>query len=469
MPIGIFRVRPVRTYTKHRNSIPFMRLLHRSLFTQRYEGYTPGVGIQPTLPRRSCVNSVHGACPDPVGMLKATLNLTQRDPAAHNIPPNAPAVAPLEPIPQFLSPSGTLPANLILSTASLRRVHIVSYEHLRRSSRIPKEVAILLTGSDMDGKGFSEMTKTVLLSRHGAGIISAYKFSAEQEIIVRYLDTNKEALVRVVGGIGSEGDVYTYGVAFVDPATTNFWDIDFSPTSEQEKEARRLVLECGNCKDRETVEHSEVESDVFLANEEIVRYCKYCRDSTLWKRAADVVEDPSVLVGAERWAESASTPVVTPEVKGGATSAVTPRGGQSSPDAPAPSAPPTPSLPSSPTSSLTSPAAQPASAYALAGDRVAAAPLDNRRKHTRTKVSYKACIRRSSMPDDIVTCEDMSKGGLCFKSRKQYYQRTAIEVAVPYAPGGNAIFVPAEIAWVVEIAKDKQYKCGVTYRRVSRA
>ena len=109
----------------------------------------------------------------------------------------------------------------------------MSYEHLRRSSRIPKEVAILLTGSDMDGKGFSEMTRTVLLSRHGAGIISTYKLSAEQEIIVRYLDTNKEALVRVVGRIGSEGEIYTYGVAFVDPGTTDFWGIDFAPVSDK--------------------------------------------------------------------------------------------------------------------------------------------------------------------------------------------------------------------------------------------
>ena len=96
------------------------------------------------------------------------------------------------------------------------------------------------------------------------------------------------------------------------------------------------------------------------------------------------------------------------------------------------------------------------------------APLDNRRKHARTKVTYKACIRRSGFPDDVVTCEDMSKGGLSFKSRKQYYERTSIEVAVPYSVGGNAIFVPAEIAWVVEVTKDKQYRCGVAYRRTSR-
>jgi len=328
----------------------------------------------------------------------------------------------------------------------------VSYEHLRRSSRIPKEVAILLTGSDMDGKGFSEMTKTVLLSRHGAGIISTYKLSAEQEIIIRYLDTNKEALVRVVGRIGSEGEIYTYGVAFADPSNINFWDIDFAPVSEREKESRRMLLECGNCKAQETVEQSDVESDVFLINEGIVRYCKQCGDSTLWKRSSDVPEEQPVLVAAgQNAAESAP--------------------------AEAPSAPPkfvpqsvqTSSISQASSVSLASSISQTSSAYASPGDRKPAAPLDNRRKHPRTKVSYKASVRRPGFTDDIVTCEDMSKGGLCFRSRKQYFQGTDIEVAVPYSPGANAIYVPAQIAWVVEITKDKLYKCGVSYRRTSRA
>ncbi|MGB9463944.1 MAG: PilZ domain-containing protein [Candidatus Acidiferrum sp.] len=316
----------------------------------------------------------------------------------------------------------------------------MSYEHLRRSTRVPKELAILLTGSDMDGKGFSEMTKTVLLSRHGAGIISTYKLSAEQEIIIRYLDTNKEALVRVVGRIGSEGETYTYGVAFADHSNIDFWGIDFAPVSETEKEARRMPLECGNCKQRETVEHSDVESDVFLINDGIVRYCKQCGDSTLWKRAAESPEEQPVLVAAgQNAAVSAPAQVPSTASKQSLPSLQTPSGAQTS------------------------------SAYASPSDRKPAAPLDNRRKHTRTRVSYKACIRRSGFTDDVVTCEDMSKGGICFKSRKKYFERTAIEVAVPYSPGGNVIFVPAEIAWVVEITKDKLYKCGVSYRRVSRA
>lgn len=328
----------------------------------------------------------------------------------------------------------------------------MSYEHLRRSSRIPKEVAILLTGSDMDGKGFSEMTKTVLLSRHGAGIISTYKLSAEQEIIVRYLDTNKEALVRVVGRIGSEDEIYTYGVAFVDTSNIDFWGIDFSPVSEREKEARRMLLECGNCKERETVEQSDVESDVFLINEGIVRYCKQCGDSTLWKRAAEAPEEQPVLVGAGPVA-GASSSTGTASIATTQATRIPP----TSPSAPAPSI------------LQPSPSSQTPSAYASPGERKSAVPLDNRRKHPRTKVSYKASIRRSGFTDDIVTCEDMSKGGLSFRSRKQYFQGTDIEVAVPYSPGANAIYVPAQIAWVVEITKDKLYKCGVSYRRISRA
>ncbi|HLZ49685.1 MAG TPA: PilZ domain-containing protein [Candidatus Acidoferrum sp.] len=316
----------------------------------------------------------------------------------------------------------------------------MSYEHLRRSTRIPKELAVLLTGSDMEGKGFSEMTKTVLLSRHGAGINSSYKLSAEQEIILRYLDTNKEALVRVVGRIGSEGEIYTYGVAFVDPSTIDFWGVDFAPVSESEKRARRVVLECGNCKKRETVEHSDVESDVLIINEGIVRYCKQCGDSTLWKRSSEIPstapDEQPALVGAGR--DSAS---------GSSTRAGNPGTDQ---------------VAGSPSSS---PTAQSPSAYAPTSDRNPSGPLDNRRKHPRTKVNYKACIRRSGFPDDVVTCEDMSKGGICIRSRKKYFERTAIEVAVPYSYGANVIFVPAEIAWVVEITPDKLYKCGVAYRR----
>src|SRR5215470_12688958 len=126
-------------------------------------------------------------------------------------------------------------------------------ESVRRSSRIPKEINVLLVGSDTEGKVFSEQTKTVLLSRHGAGIVSHYKLSAEQELILRRLDINKETEVRVVGRIGEESEVYTYGVAFLD-STNNFWGIKFPTPSDEEKQTHVVLMECGSCQTRETVE-----------------------------------------------------------------------------------------------------------------------------------------------------------------------------------------------------------------------
>lgn len=294
----------------------------------------------------------------------------------------------------------------------------MSPEGMRRSSRIPKEITILLVGSDTEGKVFSEKTKTVLLSRHGAGIISKYKLSAEQELILRRLDTNKETEVRVVGQIGAESDSYTYGVAFLD-STNDFWGIQFPQPSDVEKSANIALLECGGCRARETVEHSDLESDVYLVNEGIVRFCKNCGSSTFWRKASDDTEEVPVAV------EVAQAPRATAIAVEEAPMSVE-------------SSTPAPSV-----------------------------RQENRRKHVRTKVNFKACIRSFAHGDDLVICVDISRGGLCFKSRKPYAEKFKIEVAAPYSAGGANIFVPAEIVHVLELKEEKKFRCGVAYLRSS--
>jgi len=62
-----------------------------------------------------------------------------------------------------------------------------------------------------------------------------------------------------------------------------------------------------------------------------------------------------------------------------------------------------------------------------------------------------------------VTCEDVSRGGLCFKSRKRYSEKFKIEVAAPYTPGAQNFFTTAEIVHVEELKSEKKYRCGVVY------
>lgn len=286
---------------------------------------------------------------------------------------------------------------------------------MRRSGRIPKEIPILLVGSDLDGKVFSENTKTVLLSRHGAGIISQYKLVPEQELIVRRLDTDTEVEIRIVGQIGSQSDNHTYGVSFLDPEI-DFWGLKFPLSTEAEIQASRALLECSGCKHREAVQHSDLEADVFAINEGIVRFCKNCGSSTFWKQAS----------------RDAGSESVSPE--------------------PAQKQEPSYSSDHAATQSVSAPVTQ--------------KPIilpENRRKYARTKVKCKACIRQPGHTQDVVTCEDMSRGGIRFKSRKQYFQGTSIEVAVPYTPGAQSIFVHARIVFVQELPEEKVFRCGVEY------
>jgi hypothetical protein len=100
---------------------------------------------------------------------------------------------------------------------------------------------------------------------------------------------------------------------------------------------------------------------------------------------------------------------------------------------------------------------------------IPAFPRANRRKHPRVKVSYSACIRYSGRGEDIVACEDMSKGGLRFKSPKEYYPQSLIEVAVPYQKGQPAIFVSGQIVFVEELREQGLYRYGVQYLKATRA
>jgi hypothetical protein len=88
-----------------------------------------------------------------------------------------------------------------------------------------------------------------------------------------------------------------------------------------------------------------------------------------------------------------------------------------------------------------------------------------RRNRTRIKARVLACIRRRGFQEEVAVCEDLSKGGLSFRSRNEYPQGSRLEVAVPYTPGAGAIFVPIRIVFSQAISSAGLFRHGAAYVR----
>lgn len=86
-----------------------------------------------------------------------------------------------------------------------------------------------------------------------------------------------------------------------------------------------------------------------------------------------------------------------------------------------------------------------------------------RRNRTRVKARVMACIRRRGFQEEVVVCEDLSKGGLSFRSRNKYEEGSRLEVAVPFTPGSSAIFVPLRIVFSQAIQTAGLYRHGAAY------
>ena len=345
---------------------------------------------------------------------------------------------------------------------------------VRRSGRISKEVPILLLGTDTSGRVFSEQTHTLVLSSHGAGILSRHRFAQDEVLTMRLRDSGREADIRLVGRLGEDSRGYVYGVAFCDPAL-DFWQMDFPPPSPY-LPAANTALECDICGSCDLVEQSEVESDVFLVSQSILRFCDSCGQTTPWKQATgDVTAKP---------AKNGEPAKIHPplETKDGAAAGsaqiTAPPASDTAPVfapvMPEPSAygsgiseelVTVPFFPLQPGGASAAVAVQtpPPKAKPAAAPAFSAGGKPNRRRHVRSRVHFTACVRVNQPGDDVVECDNVSKGGLCFRSRKSYAEGAEIEVAVPYSPGQPAIFVPAQIRRVEELPTPGMFRYGAAY------
>jgi PilZ domain len=335
---------------------------------------------------------------------------------------------------------------------------------LRRSGRIAREIPILIVGTDVGGKVFAEETKTVLLSRHGAGILSRYKIAPEEILTMRLPGDTREAVIRLVGHMGERPDGFIYGVAFCDP-NLDFWRHEFPADSPLKNPAllETTPCECAICHHRESFRQSEIETDVFAANDRILRYCKNCGQTTHWtlaNPAAPVRSAPASAPLRPLPIANADSSVDSSRLAASITAATLELPGLEALSASA-QAPST----ASPTGA--------AEVISFLEPGAATTPVpparvgkENRRRDVRTRVSFTACVRHPAAGEEIVECDNVSKGGFCFRSRRQYLDHSLIEASVPYTPGWTPIFVSGEIRHV-EALPGNLFKYGVAYLKPS--
>jgi hypothetical protein len=293
----------------------------------------------------------------------------------------------------------------------------------RRSGRLTLAVPIVILGSDGEGRVFSEETHTVVVSLHGAGIVSRHRLVAEQELILRAVASEREAEVRVVGEIASQGEMYTYGVAFVDEGL-DFWEMEFPAAAEWRPAV--LLLECGGCKDVVELTNGDFEYDICVIHGGLARFCHECGLLTVWRQSQEAMPALSIKgqgAGKAAFAEAAVAVAEREEAR-----------------------------------------EKPEEFVALAD----AMEGMERRARVRAKVNFFACVRTETFGEDIVKCIDMSRGGVSIRTRNLYEKGMGLQIAVPFSPEEKespAIFVRGKIANVREIGDGGMWRCGVEFVR----
>jgi hypothetical protein len=99
---------------------------------------------------------------------------------------------------------------------------------IRRSSRLPLEVPVLLTSLD-PGLNFSERCNTTLVNAHGCGLISPRVLTQGVRVRLEIVSAKRHTTARVaeVVPLGGEPETWLVGLELDVPG--NFWGIEYAP------------------------------------------------------------------------------------------------------------------------------------------------------------------------------------------------------------------------------------------------
>lgn len=271
----------------------------------------------------------------------------------------------------------------------------------RRSERLLITIPIRVEGTDREGRAFTETTRTLAVSRHGARIQLAHFLNPGETVRIANLVANQQAEFRVVGPTqppteqGGEWAVEFHGDA------RSIWGIEF-PTTNGGEQPCSVLLECRRCRQVLLARMSLVELEVLQSSGLVTRECAECGKATPWGHVEKQVGMPAP--GADL--DGALRDVV-----------------QAGPS-----------------------------------ER-------SRRAAPRSLMRLPLRVRSWYGGEEVTQSENVSRTGLAFTSEKVYEVGEALMVTCPYNLGGQNSEVRGRVARRFECGGPGRYLYGVRYER----
>ncbi len=251
----------------------------------------------------------------------------------------------------------------------------------RRSDRLLLTIPIRVEGSSPKGQKFTEETRTLVVNRHGARIQLNHLVAPGAVVRIVNIGARRQAEFRVIGPTQPLSDQGGEWGVECQDSKKNIWGIEFPPGSDDESLASAL-LACRRCHYEVLMPISLVEYDVLSTSGLLTRDCESCKEATAWGYSEQQISAG----GAGRDVE------VQPESPAGPAGAGT-----------------------------------------------------KQRAHSRVSLKLPIRVRNYYGVVDFAKTENVSKGGFCFASEKDYEIGEGVQAICPYDATGHNIEVRARI------------------------
>lgn len=271
----------------------------------------------------------------------------------------------------------------------------------RRSERLLITVPIHVEGVDRDGEKFTEEARTIVINRQGARIYLKRHVAAGAMLMITTLVGHRTARFRVVGPTQPPGGDGGEWGVECHEPTCTIWGIGFPPPATLEGECMAL-LECRRCHGVKLCHLSMVEHEVLGTSGLLVKECQACGRSTSWS-----YKEPSIPLAGDDAGASLPLPETLADQQAGS----------------------------------------------------------NRRIHNRVALQLPIRVRGFYGAEEFTRSENVSRGGLCFITDRNYEVGEVILVTCPFEKGGHNIEVRSHVARRREMHGTGRKIYGVSYER----